>query len=147
MEIEPKKDFVKLTTDVLVLQEVVDLVKDNGAGAITTFSGTTRDSFQDKTVVKLDYESYIPMTEKVLLTSISETRSKWNLIKVAVYHRLGTVPVGENSVIIAISSVHRKESLNAVEWLINQLKENAPIWKKEIYSDGSEWKENKENKH
>ncbi|CAG8532159.1 3578_t:CDS:2 [Diversispora eburnea] len=131
---EPKKDFVKLTTDVLVLQEIVDLVKDNGAGAITTFN---------KTVIKLDYESYIPMAEKVLLTSISETRSKWDLIKVAVYHRLGTVPVGENSVIIAISSVHREESLKAVEWLINQLKEKAPIWKKEIYSDGSVWKENK----
>ncbi|CAG8540272.1 5039_t:CDS:2 [Acaulospora morrowiae] len=140
-------DFVKLTSEVLDLQTVVNIVKDNGAGAISTFSGTTRDTYRvDKKVVKLDYEAYIPMAEKVLFSIISEARSKWELKKIAVYHRLETVPVGENSVIIAVSSVHRKESLQAVEWLINQLKEKAPIWKKEIYSDGSVWKENRENR-
>ncbi|CAG8767904.1 15953_t:CDS:2 [Acaulospora morrowiae] len=139
-------DFVKITSEVLDLQTIVDIVKDNGAGAISTFSGTTRDTYRDKKVIKLDYEAYIPMAEKVLLSIISEARSKWELKKIAVYHRLGTVPVGENSVIIAVSSVHRKESLQSVEWLINQLKEKAPIWKKEIYSDGSVWKENRENR-
>lgn len=86
------------------------------------------------------------MAEKLMLESIAEARSKWNLVKVAVYHRLGIVPVGECSIIIAISSEHRQDSLHAVEWLINQLKEKAPIWKKEIYSDGSVWKENKESR-
>jgi molybdopterin synthase catalytic subunit len=92
----------------------------------------------------LDYQAYVLMAEKILLSIIGESRSKWkNLIKVAIYHRINTVPVGETSVIIAVSSVHRYESIHATEWLIDQLKDKAPIWKKEIYSDGSVWKENK----
>nr|CAG8562430.1 12688_t:CDS:2 [Entrophospora candida] len=120
--------FVKITPEPLILQDIVDLVKDDSAGAITTFSGTT---------------PYIPMAEKILLSMIDESRSKWNLIKVAIYHRVNTVPVGETSVIIAVSSTHRHESIHAVEWLIDQLKDKAPIWKKEIYDDGSVWKDNK----
>ncbi|RIB09718.1 Molybdopterin biosynthesis MoaE [Gigaspora rosea] len=141
-----EKDFIKLTSDPLVLQDIVDLVKDDQAGAISTFCGTTRNTFEDKTVVRLEYESYIPMAEKEISTIITDVRTKWQLMKVAVYHRLGIVPVGENSVIIAVSSVHRRESLKAVEWLIDTLKEKVPIWKKEIYNDGSSWKENTKSK-
>ncbi|CAG8763340.1 32605_t:CDS:2 [Racocetra persica] len=133
-----EKDFIKLTSDSLILQDIVDLVKDDQAGAISTFC--------DKTVVRLEYESYIPMAEKEISSIIIDVRNKWQLMKVAVYHRLGIVPVGETSVIVAVSSVHRNESLKAVEWLINTLKEKVPIWKKEIYNDGSSWKENTKNK-
>ncbi|RIA88047.1 Molybdopterin biosynthesis MoaE [Glomus cerebriforme] len=140
------KDFVKLTSENLILQDIINLVKDDGAGAITTFNGTTRNIFKDKIVVRLEYESYIPMAEKVLLNLICEARTKWDITKVAIYHRTGIVPVGETSVIVAVSSIHRKESLHAVEWLIDELKEKAPIWKKEVYSDGSVWKENAENR-
>ncbi|CAG8597949.1 2210_t:CDS:2 [Racocetra fulgida] len=130
-----EKDFIKLTSDSLILQDIVDLVKDDQAGAISTFC-----------VVRLEYESYIPMAEKEISSIITDVRNKWQLMKVAVYHRLGIVPVGETSVIIAVSSVHRNESLKAVEWLINTLKEKVPIWKKEFYNDGSSWKENTKNK-
>ncbi|KAF0434228.1 Molybdopterin biosynthesis MoaE [Gigaspora margarita] len=136
-----EKDFIKLTSDPLVLQDIVDLVKDDQAGAISTFCGTTH-----KTVVRLEYESYIPMAEKEISSIITDVRTKWQLMKVAVYHRLGIVPVGETSVIIAVSSVHRHESLKAAEWLIDTLKEKVPIWKKEIYNDGSSWKENTKSK-
>lgn len=84
------------------------------------------------------------MAEKVIQSLITDARSKWQLTKVAVYHRLGTVPVGETSVIIAVSSEHR-QSLQAVEWLIDELKKKAPIWKKEVYEDGSVWKENRDS--
>src|SRR3954454_25331337 len=67
----------------------------------------------DKTVIQLEYESYIPMAEKVLSNLIHEARTKWDLTKVAIYHRTGTVPVGETSVVVAISSIHRQESLHA----------------------------------
>ncbi|GBB94556.1 hypothetical protein RclHR1_02380015 [Rhizophagus clarus] len=140
------KDFVKLTSENLILQDIVNLVKDDGAGAISTFNGTTRNIFKGKTVIQLEYESYTPMAEKVLFNLIYEARTKWKLTKVAIYHRTGIVPVGETSVIIAVSSVHRQESLHAVEWLIDQLKEKAPIWKKEVYNDGSVWKENAESR-
>ncbi|CAG8536296.1 15019_t:CDS:2 [Dentiscutata erythropus] len=133
-----EKDFIKLTSDPLVLQNIVDLVKDDQAGAISTFCGTT--------LVHLEYESYIPMAEKEISSIITDVRTKWQLMKIAVYHRLGIVPVGETSVIIAVSSVHRHESLKAAEWLIDTLKEKVPIWKKEIYNDGSSWKENTKSK-
>ncbi|KAG9285779.1 hypothetical protein G9A89_013204 [Geosiphon pyriformis] len=137
-------DIVKLSNDSLDLQKIVNMVKDDGAGAISTFSGTTRNIFKDKEVVQLEYECYIPMAEKVLCKLITEARNRWDLTKVAIFHRLGTVPVGETSVLIAVSSVHRQESLHAVQWLIDKLKTKAPIWKKEVYSDGSVWKENRD---
>ncbi|CAG8538191.1 3674_t:CDS:2, partial [Ambispora gerdemannii] len=138
-------NFVKLTNDLLNIQEIIDLVKDDGAGAISTFSGTTRNTFNDKQVLRLDYEAYIPMATEILNNLITSARAQWSLTKVAIYHRLETVPVGETSVVIAVSSVHRHESLKAVEWLIDQVKEKAPIWKKEVYGGGeveSAWKEN-----
>jgi len=72
---------------------------------------------------------------------------KWNdLLKIAIKHRTGTVRVGEPSVIIAVSSAHREASLNAVKWLIDELKATIPIWKKEFFEDGEVWKENSEQR-
>lgn len=93
-----------------------------------------------KTVVRLDYEAYKPMAVKVLKELIQQARNKWSLKHVAVYHRIGTVPVGQVSVIIAASSTHRKEAIHATEFLIDTLKDQCPIWKKEVYQDGSVWK-------
>lgn len=76
-----------------------------------------------------------------------EMRAKWNDIKhIAIYHRLGVVPVKESSVIIAVSSPHRSTSLEAVQFAIDALKKSVPIWKKEVYAEQTEgtWKENKE---
>lgn len=73
-------------------------------------------------------------------------RGKWQLCGVALAHRLGLVPIGESSVVVAVSSVHRKEALEACHFLIDELKASVPIWKKEVYDDGHapEWKANKE---
>lgn len=93
-----------------------------------------------KEVVQLDYEAYIPMAEKVLFELIKEARQKWDLKHVAVYHRIGTVPVGKSSVIVATSSKHRQDSMESARYLIDELKDRCPIWKKEVYHDGSVWK-------
>ncbi|KAK0088601.1 hypothetical protein PV325_011294 [Microctonus aethiopoides] len=114
-------------------------------GAISTFIGTTRDNFDSKTVVKLEYEAYEPMASKVMNSICDEIRAKWNVKHVAIYHRLGEVPVCEASIAIAISSPHRHESLKAVEYAIDNLKSTVPIWKREFYdTTDSTWKENKE---
>ncbi|OZJ04879.1 hypothetical protein BZG36_02524 [Bifiguratus adelaidae] len=126
-----------MVTSLPSLDECVNLVADHSAGAITTFSGTTRDTFQGKEVLKLEYEAYYPMATKVLNALISTARSQWSLKHVLIYHRTGIVPVGESSVIIAVSSAHRREGLRAVEFLIDELKDKCPIWKKEVYTDGS----------
>lgn len=90
--------------------------------------------------MRLDYEAYVPMAIKVLEQVVQEARQKWELKHVAIYHRTGTVPVGQVSVIVAVSSAHRKEAMHATEYLIDHLKARCPIWKKEVYNDGSVWK-------
>ncbi|KAH9741818.1 Stomatal closure-related actin-binding protein 1 [Citrus sinensis] len=114
------------------------------AGAIATFSGTTRDTFDGKIVVELRYESYVSMAIRCIKSICSLARSSWNLHSIAVAHRLGPVPVGETSVFIAVSAVHRADALDACKFLIDELKASVPIWKKEVYSNGEVWKENSE---
>mmetsp|Transcript_5318 Transcript_5318/g.6193 ORF Transcript_5318/g.6193 Transcript_5318/m.6193 type:complete len:194 (+) Transcript_5318:157-738(+) len=142
-------DYVGVHRNILCVSSLVELVSDPGSGAISTFSGTTRDNFDGKEVVRLEYEGYIPMALKELKKICSEIRTKWDVRQIAIEHRLGLCPVMEASVIIAVSSAHRKESLKAVEFAINRLKEAVPIWKKEVYGGGDKatWKENSEFKY
>ncbi|XP_059634258.1 molybdopterin synthase catalytic subunit [Cornus florida] len=114
------------------------------SGAIATFSGTTRDTFQGKTVLELRYEAYVPMAIRCIKSICSSARSSWNLSSIAVAHRLGIVPVGETSVFIAISAVHRADALDACKFVIDEIKASVPIWKKEVYDNGEVWKENSE---
>ncbi|CAG0881543.1 unnamed protein product [Cyprideis torosa] len=126
----------------LDLKFLTNSVRRVSHGAISCFLGTTRNFFQDKSVVELAYEAYESMALKEMHRRACEARKKWN-VDVAVAHRLGVVPVGEESIAIFVSSEHRKQSLEAVAWLINEIKATVPIWKKEIYADGScSWKEN-----
>ncbi|KAJ3110052.1 hypothetical protein HDU96_006942 [Phlyctochytrium bullatum] len=91
-----------------------------------------------KVVKRLEYETYRPMAEKSMQSIIETARQKWPALhNVAVSHRIGEVAVGEESVFIAVSSPHRREALHAVEWLIDEIKRTVPIWKKEMYEDGS----------
>jgi len=114
-------------------------------GATSIFVGTTRDNFEGKTVLKLEYEAYESMAYKELNRLCTEIRSKWDVAKIIIQHRLGEVGVTEASVIIAVSAPHRAESLQAVNYGIERLKEIATVWKKEKYADGGQqWKENKE---
>jgi len=87
------------------------------------------------------------MAEKELHKICNQVRSKWDVTHIAMYHKTGLVPIGDASVIIAISSVHRGDGLEAVRYAIDELKATVPIWKKEFYSDGSIWKGNAECRH
>ncbi|XP_055633906.1 molybdopterin synthase catalytic subunit 2 [Toxorhynchites rutilus septentrionalis] len=141
-------DFLKLTFDKLEVGDISDLVSHESCGAISLFVGTTRDNFEGKTVVLLQYEAYEGMALKSMKGICDELRARWSDIKhIAIHHRLGTVPVREASVVIAVSSPHRVSSLEAVHFAIDELKKSVPVWKKEQYAAGegcSEWKENKE---
>ncbi|KAI8854481.1 Molybdopterin biosynthesis MoaE [Chytridium lagenaria] len=141
--------LIQVTEDKLLLEPLINAVRHNGCGAISTFSGTTRDTFKVngiiKKVLKLEYEAYKPMAEKELHVLVEAARNQWPDVQgIAIAHRIGVVGIGEESVIIAVSSPHRKDSLDAVEWLIDELKRTVPIWKKEFYEDGSMWKANSE---
>jgi len=138
-------DVIEITEETLKVDEISAQVTDTCTGATSLFVGTTRDNFNGKKVVKLEYEAYVPMAKKKLKELCNRLRVKWaDLHHIAIQHRLGLVGPCEASVIIAISSPHRKSSLEAVQFAIDELKATVPIWKKELYEDGSTWKENKE---
>ncbi|XP_037805723.1 molybdopterin synthase catalytic subunit-like isoform X2 [Lucilia sericata] len=135
-----------LTRDILNVGEISDTVSAKSCGAISLFVGTTRDCFEGKRVCSLEYEAYEPMAIKQIELICKELRRQWpDIVNIAICHRLGLVEVREASVVIAISSPHRKTSLDAVGVAIDELKKRVPIWKKEIYDENeSTWKENKE---
>lgn len=138
-------NYIKITHDKLQVEEITQKVTDPSTGAVSVFIGTTRDHFNGKKVLKLEYEAYVPMAEKQLNKLCDVIRSKWDVHNIAIHHRLGVVEVEGASVVIAVTSTHRKESLEAVHFAIDELKATVPIWKKEIYEDETtEWKENKE---
>jgi molybdopterin synthase catalytic subunit len=140
-------NHIRLTETPISVDEASKLVTSPAAGAISLFVGTTRDSFDGRRVFQLQYEAYSPMAEREVQKICDQIRCRWNVVNICIFHRLGSVPLSEASVIIAISSVHRKESLEAVHYCIDALKASVPIWKKEIYEDGeSSWKENCECK-
>ncbi|KAK4441381.1 Molybdopterin synthase catalytic subunit [Sesamum alatum] len=126
------------------ISKYINYVQSPHCGAIATFAGTTRDTFDGKTVLELRYEAYVPMAIRCIKSICSSARSSWNLSSIAVAHRLGPVPVGETSVFIATSAVHRADALDACKFMIDEVKASVPIWKKEVYTNGEVWKENSE---
>ncbi|OWB72670.1 hypothetical protein B5S31_g2389 [[Candida] boidinii] len=142
---------VFITTEKLNYDDFTGFVKSPKAGAIVVFGGTTRDNFEDKTVVTLEYESYTKLAlntifkiaqEQFELNSKKEGNDKI-VHKVCIAHKLGSVPILEESIIIAVSTSHRKEGFQVCENILELIKEKAEIWKKEKYNDGSDtWKEN-----
>lgn len=143
---EKPQDFIRVSPEKLSADEVSQLVVSPSCGAVSLFIGTTRNHFEGKKVVSLEYEAYASMAEMEIKKILSDIRQKWPTVKhIAVHHRLGLVPVTEASVAIAVSSPHRNDSLDAVKYCINVLKATVPIWKKEMFEEGDcTWKENKE---
>ena len=128
-----------LSDEPLSLDRVVDEVRDEQAGAIATFTGTTRISSRGRTVTHLDYEAYEGMAERVMAEIAEGLQARYELSAVAIHHRVGRVGIGETSVVIAVSAPHRQDALAACKDAIDELKERVPLWKKEVYSDGEEW--------
>jgi molybdopterin synthase catalytic subunit len=128
-----------LSDEPLSLDRAVDEVRDERAGAIATFTGTTRATSRGRDVVHLDYEAYEGMAEQVMAEIARELEERYDLCAVAVHHRTGRVSIGETSVVIAVSAPHRADALAACRDAIDQLKERVPLWKKEVYESGEEW--------
>ena len=123
---------MEITGSALSLDAAYERVRSPGAGAVVTFVGTTRDVFQGKRVDRLEYECYAPMALKKMRELCVLIRGRWEVERIHIAHRTGTVAVGESSVIIAVSSAHRVASLEATHWCIDELKATVPIWKKEF---------------
>ena len=112
----------------------------SGFGAVVTFIGRARDRADDgREVVGLDYEVYPEMAETVLAEIAAEAEARWD-VRVAVVHRHGVVPIGEAAVAIVTAGMHRAEAYEGNRFVIEAIKERLPIWKRERFADGSEWK-------
>jgi molybdopterin synthase catalytic subunit len=129
----------RLSDEPLSLDEAVREVADDGAGAIATFTGTTRDRSRGREVVRLEYEAYEGMAEAEMERIAATLRERYQLVAIAIHHRVGVVGIGEPSVVIAVSAAHRGDALAACRNAIDALKESVPLWKKEFYVGGEEW--------
>jgi molybdopterin synthase catalytic subunit len=116
---------VRVTVDPLRLEQLVELVKDPRAGAVVTFSGVTRE------VSELEYEAYAPMAERKIAEIVAAAAERFGLCAAAAEHRIGPVPLSEPSVVVAASAPHREEAFGGAREIIDRLKAQAPIWKKE----------------
>jgi molybdopterin synthase catalytic subunit len=129
----------RLSNESLSVEAAVDEVRDDRAGAIATFSGTTRVESRGRTVNWLDYEAYEGMAEQVMARLADDLKAKHDILAIAIHHRVGRVEIGETSVVIAVSAAHRAAALEACREAIDTLKETVPLWKKEVYEGGEEW--------
>jgi molybdopterin synthase catalytic subunit len=131
--------MIKITAKPIDVQKVIETASSLGAGAVNVFIGTVRDTAHNKKVVWLEYEAYESMAVAETRKIIDEAAQKWNLLGWAVSHRVGTLKPGEVAVVVAVSSKHRKETFEACQFIMDQLKEKVPIFKKEVFEDGEEW--------
>jgi MoaE-MoaD fusion protein len=126
----------RVTEEELSVEELSRMVGRPEAGAIVTFQGTTR------RVEALEYEAYVAMAEAKIAAILTEAVERHGLWAAAAEHRVGTVPLGEPSVVVAVASGHREEAFAAAREVIDRIKAEAPIWKKEIEGPGEgEWVE------
>jgi len=127
-------DWIEILATPLDVGRAVEFVTDPAAGGIATFLGTTR---ADQNMAALDYEAYTEMAMQQLRSLAGQARGRWPIIKIALLHRTGRVEVAQPSVIIAVSTPHRADAFEACRFLIDSLKKDVAIWKKEVWADGT----------
>jgi molybdopterin synthase catalytic subunit len=138
----PVRTRVAIRADSLQTTALLTEVSDPAAGAVLLFLGTARDHSEGKTDIShLEYEAYPELVESKIKEVVDEATRRWPLRVVVVEHRVGEVAVGEPSVAVVVAAEHREEAFAAGRYLIDQLKERAPIWKKEHWPGGAEWVE------
>ena len=131
-------DNLAITFAPLSLDEVYKLADDPANGAIVVMSGMVRNNTDGKSVIALEYQAYQQMALTIFQQIANNIRSQWpDVNRVIIHHRIGRLNIGEISVLIAIGCPHRGEAFSACQYAIDTLKHNAPIWKKEHWSDGS----------
>ena len=131
--------MIKITEKAIDVQKVIDTASSLGAGAVNVFVGTVRNNAHGKNVVWLEYEAYETMAVAEIRKIIDDASHRWPLLGWAVSHRIGTLRPGEVAVAVAVSTPHRRDSFEACQYIMDTLKEKAPIWKKEVFEDGEEW--------
>ena len=131
--------MIEISHQPLEPDRITSLVRKDSNGAVVTFLGTTRDNFQGKRVLTLEYEAFEEMALRKMEEIRRELQAEFNIEDMAMSHRIGTVPIGHISLVVAVASPHRKEAFLACHKAVDRLKEIVPIWKKEVFEEGSRW--------
>lgn len=134
-----RRGVVALSEDALDPMAIANGIRSDGDGALVVFQGIVREHSRGKQVRALVYEAYGSMARKQMEDLAEEARRRWPILDLTVVHRTGTLRVGDVSVAIAVAASHRGEAFDACEWLIDELKHTVPIWKKELYTEGEAW--------
>jgi molybdopterin synthase catalytic subunit len=130
--------MIEITALPLNHAAITEGVRSPLAGAVCTFLGTVRELTGGRQTRSLTYEAYPEMAERKLADLEAEARRRWPITELALVHRIGELDLGEISVVVAVSCPHREQAFDACRWLIDTLKEVVPIWKKELWADGTE---------
>jgi len=133
--------MIAIADSPIIIQECIDAAQSERAGAVDVFIGTVRNHNKDKSVVRLEFETYDSMAVKKMQELADEAQARWNTEKIVMVHRKGVLSIGDVAVVIAVATPHRAASFEACKWLIDTLKQVVPIWKKEVYDNGEEWLE------
>ena len=130
---------VEILDEVLPTAEVLEEIKRGGDGAVCVFDGIVRNNTRGRQTLYLDYEAFREMAIEQMKGLAAEAVVRFEVREVALLHRLGRLQVGETSVLIVVASAHRGAAFEACRWLIDTLKKQVPIWKKETFVDGAVW--------
>jgi molybdopterin synthase catalytic subunit len=137
----------EVTGEPLEPQRLIENVRKDESGAVALFLGVVRDNNLGRRVLFLEYDAYPEMVAKVMRQIAEEAMERWHLSDVAMQHRTGRLEIGETSLLIAVSSPHRKEAFEACHHLVDRFKEVVPIWKKETWEGGEVWIEGEQPAH
>ena len=130
---------VEITREAIDANAIVAAMKAGADGAVCVFDGIVRDNTRGRRTLHLDYEAYEAMAPEQMRELAGEAITRFGVRDVAVVHRLGRLVVGETSVLIVVASAHRGAAFDACRWLIDTLKRQVPIWKREQFVDGAVW--------
>lgn len=129
-----------ITTDPLDAAALVARIRRADCGGLVVFEGSTRSPNEGRGVARLEYEAWTERAEEQMRAIAAEAVERFALGGAVAVHRVGVVPIGEPSVVVAAAAPHRAEAFEAARWLIDTVKEQVAVWKKEIFDDGAaEW--------
>jgi len=131
----------EVTRDPLDPARVAEHVQRPEAGAVALFYGIVRDNNLGRRVLYLEYDAYPEMATKVMREIAEDIVESFGVVDVAIQHRIGRLEIGETSLLVAVSSAHRREAFESCHELVDRFKEIVPVWKKEVFEGGEEWVE------
>src|SRR5699024_3572963 len=126
-----------LQSEPLDLDALLAETRDPGSGALVVFSGTVRNEFEGRPVARLGYSAHAGLVDTMLGELEQEVIARFGVLQCRIVHREGLLEIGEDSVFVVVRSAHRGDAFDAARYAIDELKQRAPVWKREHYADGS----------